>query len=114
LKITDAKNIKESEKELIDTITGDLNWDSIEEIIKNKHQIELEDDIEYQKGDIIVHKNEIAYKLDFKIRVSLSVLFNRQGECIDIGTPHSDDSNDGSSGKASNTDLSADDLDLSI
>lgn len=87
MKITDEKNIKEGEKELIDTITGDLNWDSIEHFIRNKHHIALEDDIEFQKGDIVVHNNEIAYKLDFKIRVSLSVVFNRQGECIDVGTP---------------------------
>ncbi len=84
MKITDEEIIKAGEKELIDTITGDLNWDSIEQIIRKKHHIALEDDIEYQNGNIIVHNKQIAYKLEFKIRVSLSVVFNREGECIDI------------------------------
>ena len=86
MKITDIKIIKDSEKELIDTITGDLNWDSIEQIIKDKHHFALQDDIEYRNGDIIVHNNEIAYKLNFNVKVALSVVFNRRGECIDIET----------------------------
>lgn len=86
VKITDIKIIKDSEKEFIDTITGDLNWDSIEQIIKEKHHFTLQDDIEYRNGDIIVHNNEVAYRLNFNVKVSLSVVFNRQGECIDIET----------------------------
>ena len=86
VKITDIKIIKDSEKEFIDTITGDLNWDSIERIIKEKHHFTLQDDIEYRNGDIIVHNNEVAYRLNFNVKVSLSVVFNRQGECIDIET----------------------------
>ena len=91
MKITDIKIIKDSEKELIDTITGDLNWDSIERIIKEKHHFALQDDIEYRNGDIIVHNNEIAYRLNFNIKVALSVVFNRQGECVDIETDGDED-----------------------
>lgn len=86
MKITETKIIKESEQELIDTITGDLDWDSIEKILKERHKFELQDDIEYRRGDIVVHKNQIAYKIDFDIKVSVSVLFNRNGDCLDVDT----------------------------
>ncbi|MDY6824251.1 MAG: hypothetical protein SWH68_10735 [Thermodesulfobacteriota bacterium] len=85
VKITDADIIKIGEKELIDIITGDLDWTIIEDILKKKYNLTLSDDnVEYKEGDIVVHDNQVAYKLDFDVRVNLSVLFDRQGECFDI------------------------------
>ena len=84
VKITETKTIKDCEQELIDAITGDLDWDNIEKILREKHRLDLTDDIEFRKGDIIVHNNQIAYKIDFDIKVSVSVLFNRKGDCLDL------------------------------
>ncbi len=53
----------------------------------------------YKDGNLIVHNNAIAYKFDFEIKVPLSVIFNREGECLKIST----DKTDGS-------DLEADDM----
>lgn len=84
MKIAEKDVIQSSEKELIDTITGDLNWDAIEKIFKEKYNLGLQDDVEYQQGDIIVHNNQIAYKLDFEVKVRMSVLFDRKGDCLDV------------------------------
>jgi len=86
LKVTEKKAIKDGEEELIDTVTGDLDWDNIEKILKDKHNFELQDDIEYKRGDIIVYENQIAYKIDFDVKVSVSVLFDRNGDCLDVDT----------------------------
>ncbi|MCG8549963.1 MAG: hypothetical protein MI799_06145, partial [Desulfobacterales bacterium] len=45
-----------------------------------------QDDIEYEDGNLIVYNNEIAYKFDFQIKVPLSVIFNRSGECLSMST----------------------------
>ncbi|MDY6906298.1 MAG: hypothetical protein SWH61_16625 [Thermodesulfobacteriota bacterium] len=85
MKITDADIIKIGEKELIDIITGDLDWHSIEEILQQKYNLKLSDDnVAYKQGDIVVHNNQVAYKLDFDVKVTISVLFDREGECFDI------------------------------
>ena len=98
MKIAESQVIKNGEQELIDAITGDLDWNTIEQLLLKKHNFRLQEDVEYRSGDIVVHDNAIAYKLDFDVKVSLSVLFNRDGECLELST----------SGEASEEDAEAD------
>ncbi len=84
MKITDQDIIKNGEKELIDAITGDLDWTAIEQVFKDKYNLGLQEDVEYKQGDIIVYNNQIAYRLDFDVKVTLSVLFDRKGEYLEV------------------------------
>ena len=45
------------------------------------------EDVEYKSGDIIVHNNQIAYQLRFDVKVTLSVLLDREGNCISATVP---------------------------
>ena len=91
MKLTNPESIQESEKEFIDTINAELDWDAIEKILFEKHGFAIQDEVDYKDGNLIVHKNEIAYKFDFEVKVPLSVIFNREGECLEVSTL-SDDS----------------------
>lgn len=84
MKITDSEIIKTSEKELIDAITGDLDWQVIEQLFREKYHLRLQDEVEYKRGDMVVHNDQIAYRLDFEVKVTLSVLFDRKGECLEV------------------------------
>jgi len=84
LKITDADTIKKDESDFIDGLIGELDWQAIEILLKEKYRLKLHDDVEYKRGDIIVHGKAIAYKLDFDVRVTLSLVVGRDGECVDI------------------------------
>ncbi len=86
MKLTNPETIQESEKEFIDTINAELDWDTIEKLLLEKHQFAIQDEVDYKEGNLIVHNNQIAYKFDFEIKVPLSVIFNRQGECLEIST----------------------------
>ncbi len=90
MKLTDPENIQESEKEFIDTINAELDWEAIEHMLLEKHNFTVQDEIDYKHGDLVVYDNEIAYKFDFEVRVPLSVIFNRQGECLKISTLRDD------------------------
>jgi hypothetical protein len=92
VKITNADIIKSGERELIDTIISDLDWDSIEKVVKERHKLSIQDDVEYQQGDIVVYNNQVAYKLNFEVKMTLSVVFDRDGNYLSIAT--SADSND--------------------
>lgn len=97
MKITDSNTIKNSESELIDGLIGELDWQVIEALLKEKYNLRLHDDVEYKSGDIIVHGHKIAYKLDFDVRVTLSLIVGRDGECFDIkasGSQNDDDISD--------------------
>jgi len=84
MKITDSEIIKNGEQELIDAITADLDWGAIEDIFLKEHHLGIEEDIEYKSGDIIAIDNKIAYKLEFDVKVNISVLLDRDGDYISV------------------------------
>jgi hypothetical protein len=90
MKLTSQDNIAESEKEFIDTINAELDWEAIEKMLLEKHQFTLQEEIDYKDGDLIVHNDDIAYKFNFEIKVPLSVVFDREGECLEISTMRDD------------------------
>jgi hypothetical protein len=90
MKLTNPETIQESEKEFIDTINAELDWDAIEKMLLEKHNFTLQDEIDYKDGDLVVYNDAIAYKFDFEIKVPLSVIFNREGECVEISTIRDD------------------------
>jgi hypothetical protein len=90
VKLTNPETIQESEKEFIDAINAELDWDTIEKLLLEKHKFAIQDEVDYKEGNLIVHNNQIAYKFDFEIKVPLSVIFNRQGECVEISTMRDD------------------------
>lgn len=104
MKLTNPETIQESEKEFIDTINAELDWDTIEKLLLEKHQFAIQDEVDYKEGNLIVHNNQIAYKFDFEIKVPLSVIFNRQGECLEISTVRNDDGDDGDDGDGEDED----------
>ena len=91
MKLTNPEAIQESEREFIDTINAELDWEAIERILYEKHGFILQDEVEYKDGDLIVHRDQIAYRFNFEIKVPLSVVFNRKGECLDLLTHHGED-----------------------
>ncbi len=90
MKLTDPESIQESEREFIDTINAELDWEAIEKMLLEKHSFTLQEEIDYKDGDLVVYKDNIAYKFDFEIKVPLSVIFNREGECLEISTVRDD------------------------
>lgn len=91
MKLTNPETIQESEKEFIDTINAELDWEAIEQMLLEKHGFEVQEEVLYKDGNLVVHENQIAYKFDFEIKVPLSVIFNRNGECLEISTRHEDE-----------------------
>lgn len=85
MKITNRETIKAGEREFIDNINAELDWEAIEVLLLEKHNFSLEE-VEYKKGDLVVFNEQIAYKFDFHIKVPLSVVFGRDGKCLDIST----------------------------
>jgi len=85
VKITNSDLIKNREKELLEVISGDLDRETIRQLLAAKYSMDLDSDsLVCRDGDLVVHENQVAYKLAFRAEVILSLLFNRQGDCLDI------------------------------
>ena len=84
MQITNAEIIKNGEQDLIDAITADLDWGAIENIFREQHNLGIDEDVEYKQGDIVVHGNQIAYQLQFEVKVTVSVLLDRDGNYLSV------------------------------
>ncbi len=91
MKFINSESIKENEKKFIDTINAALDWEAIGKMLMEKHNFTLQEKIECENGDLVVCNDTIAYKFDFEIKVPLSVMVNRHGECLDILTSAKED-----------------------
>ena len=67
---------------------GMIAREAIEKIVKDKHQLRIQDDVEFRQGDIVVHDNAVAYRLDFDTRVTLTVIFDRDGNYLSFFDNH--------------------------
>jgi len=79
MKITDPDVIRNGEKDLIQAVKDDLDLDIIKKIMQNKMNAES---ISSKGGKIVVHNNEIAFRLDLCIEISGSLMFDRHGNYI--------------------------------
>lgn len=86
MKVTDENVIKNGEKELLETIVGGLDLNTIKEKFNNKYRLVIRDDVEFQKGNIVVHNNSVAFRLNFDAKINLSMLLDINGDCIEIST----------------------------
>ncbi len=86
MKIINPDSIHTSEEDFIDTINAELDWEVIEKMLFEKHKLIMQEEVDYKKGDIVVHNDQIAYKFDFDIKVPLSVIFGRDGKCLEISS----------------------------
>ncbi|MCK5837613.1 MAG: hypothetical protein KAH09_10135, partial [Desulfobacula sp.] len=79
MKITDPDVIKNSEKDLINAVRDDLDLDAVKKILKKRMASAA---LSSKGGEIVVHQNKIAFRLDFDIQLSGSLMFDRQGNYI--------------------------------
>jgi len=69
-------------RSLEETVVFNLDGGIIEDILKQKYNIEIYNYPQYKGGDILAYKKHISYKLDFEARLAFSVLLNRRGKFI--------------------------------
>ncbi len=79
MKITDPDVIKNGEQDLIEAVTGDLDLEVVKQILKERLKAAP---LKTKGGEIVVHQGQIAFRLDFDLQLSGSLLFDRKGNYI--------------------------------
>lgn len=79
MKITDPQVIEDGERDLIEAVREDLDLDAVRQILKERMTVSA---LSAKGGQIVVHNNKIAFRLDFDINLSGSLLFDREGNYI--------------------------------
>lgn len=91
MKYTNKDIIRSGERKLIRFIAKHLDWNPVRQSVREHFQIDAGGDLEHKSGNIVVHSGDIAYKLDFDLKVNFSVLLDRNGEAVAIRSPQSGD-----------------------
>lgn len=79
MKITDPQVIKNGEKNLIAAVQKNLDLETVKQILKDRMG---ETAFLSKGGQIVVHDNQIAFRLDFDLKLSGSLVFDRLGNYI--------------------------------
>jgi hypothetical protein len=79
MKITDPQIIQNGEKKLIAAVQEHLDLETVKTILMDRI---AEIPFESKGGQIVVHDNQIAFRLDFDLKLNGSLLFDRQGNYI--------------------------------
>jgi hypothetical protein len=74
--------VAEAKRELIEKLKSNIDLDQVKAICREQYGIEMIEGIDLNHGDIVIHNAQVAYKLDFGIRFSISVLIDKEGNCI--------------------------------
>ncbi|OQY51248.1 MAG: hypothetical protein B6230_05295 [Desulfobacteraceae bacterium 4572_89] len=80
MKITDPQVIKNGEKDLLEAVQDNLDLNMVRQILKDRMKVSS---LSSRGGQIIVHENKIAFRMDFDINLSGSLLFDREGNYIE-------------------------------
>jgi uncharacterized protein YjbI with pentapeptide repeats len=74
--------IDEAVIDMVEKLKSKIQLDLVKSICKHKHGIENIDKIDFENGDLVTHKDRVAFKLDFKISHKVSLLIDRKGNLL--------------------------------
>ncbi|MDD4272709.1 MAG: hypothetical protein PHG14_03170 [Desulfobacter postgatei] len=80
MRITDPQVILNGEKDLIASVQKDLDLDAVRDLLKERLTAKA---LSPKGGQIVVHNNHVAFRLDYKININGSLLFDRNGNLIE-------------------------------
>ena len=84
MKIANSEIIKKREQELIGAIATNLDWKAIRQILREKHGLNIGEEVKCRRAEIDAKENKILYSIDFEVNISLSIQLDRDGELIGV------------------------------
>jgi len=80
MKITDPQVILNGEKDLIASVQKDLDLDAVKDLFKERLTVNA---LSPKGGRIVVHDNDVAFRLNYEINLNGSLLFDRDGNLLE-------------------------------
>jgi hypothetical protein len=80
MRITDPQVIQDGEQDLIASVQKDLDLEAVKDLLKERLNASA---LSPKGGRIVVHDNDVAFRLDYEINLNGSLLFDRDGNLIE-------------------------------
>ncbi len=79
MKITDSKVVQSGEKAFLNAVKDHLDWNLIREVVTKKMR---QCAIEPKGGELVLHDNRIAFRMDLHCAMDVSITFDRNGTLV--------------------------------
>lgn len=80
MRITDPQVIQDGEQDLIASVQRDLDLEAVKDLLKKRLTAS---ELSPKGGRIVVHNNDVAFRLDYEINLNGSLLFDREGNLLE-------------------------------
>ncbi len=84
MKIANSEIIKKREQELIGAVAANLDWGAIRQILRDKHGLNIGEEVKCRRAKIDAKENKVLYSIDFDVNITLSIQLDRDGELIGV------------------------------
>ncbi|MCG8551182.1 MAG: hypothetical protein MI799_12340 [Desulfobacterales bacterium] len=85
MRITDPQVIQDGEKDLIASVQKDLDLEAVKDLLTKRLTASA---LSPKGGRIVVHDNDVAFRLDYEINLDGSLLFDRNGNLLEDEEPN--------------------------
>lgn len=79
MKITDSKVVQSGEKAFLNAVKDHLDWTAIREVVTKKMK---QCAIESKGGELVLHENSVAFRMDLHCSMDVSITFDRDGNLV--------------------------------
>ncbi len=86
MKVANPEAIRIGEKALADAIASNFDRSVIQKIFKRVHNLDVGEDVRCKNASMGVHRDEVAYSMNFEVLVNLSVFLDRSGNFISVSS----------------------------
>ena len=90
MKTTGKASMEMDPKALIAALTKAVDWRFVVEKLRERYNISVQDGVDHVKSQIITYGEKPVCRLDFDVKVRLSMLCDRSGRCLKIFNPGAD------------------------
>ena len=75
----DTHTVEKVKRELINQLKSKINQTHVEKVCREQYGIKSIEGYKYIDGDVVIHNNQVAFKLDFEVRFPVSILIDNVG-----------------------------------
>lgn len=84
-KMIELEVIKRREKEILNAIAGALDKQRLKNHFININKFEINNDIDFKDGEIIIYDEEVSYLLNFVSEIKFGIQIDKKGKLKKIG-----------------------------
>jgi len=86
----DTHTVEEVKRDLINQLKSKINQAHVETVCREQYGIKSIEGYKYIDGDVVIHNNQVAFKLDFEVRFPVSILIDNVGNNATISSEEDD------------------------